>query len=77
MGDQSEPAAGMTKDEKRFRIAIETRAFEIDLFWKRSIFFWGFISVAFVGYATLRTASSDLAIVVGSSGWSVLRPGRC
>jgi len=71
----------MTADEKRLEIAIATREFEIDLFWKRSIFFWGFISVAFVGYAALRTANSDLAIVVAcfgmvcSSAWTLLNRG--
>jgi hypothetical protein len=71
----------MTADEKRLEIAIATRAFEIDLFWKRSIFFWGFISAAFVGYAALRSANSDLAIVVAcfgmvcSSAWTLLNRG--
>jgi hypothetical protein len=38
-------------DKRRFEVALKTRNFEIDLFWKRSFFFWRFISAAFVGYA--------------------------
>lgn len=40
------------KEEKKYDVALDTRKFEIDLFWKRSIFFWGFIAAAFVAYAT-------------------------
>jgi hypothetical protein len=75
------PLDGTTSDEKRLQIAIETRAFEIELFWKRSIFFWGFISVALVGYATLRSTSSDLALVIScfgmvcSAAWTLLNRG--
>lgn len=36
--------------EKAFKIALETRKFEIELFWKRALFFWGFISVSYVAY---------------------------
>jgi hypothetical protein len=53
-------------DEKRLDISIQIRNFEIDLFWKRALFFWGFIASAFVGYAALR--GSDLRIVVACFG---------
>ncbi|WP_444861012.1 RipA family octameric membrane protein [Vibrio splendidus] len=29
-----------------YKVAIATRNFEIDLYWKRSLFFWGFIATA-------------------------------
>jgi hypothetical protein len=64
---------------KRFEVALQTRNFEIDLFWKRSLFFWGFISAAFVGYAALR--QSELRIVfacfglVCSCAWSLVNRG--
>jgi hypothetical protein len=32
----------------RFDVAVQVRNFEIELFWKRSLFFWGFISAAFI-----------------------------
>jgi len=38
---------------RAFQYAAETRRFEIERFWQRSLFFWGFIAAAFVGYATL------------------------
>jgi len=72
----------MTEDEaqnKRFDLSVQTRNFEIDLFWKRSLFFWGFISAAFVGYAALR--QSDLRIVVACFGmicscaWTLVNRG--
>jgi len=42
-----------TKELKRFDASFATRQFEIDLFWKRSLFFWGFIAAAFVAVAEL------------------------
>jgi hypothetical protein len=39
--------------EKLLYLAVETRRFEIERFWQRSLFFWGFIAAAFVGYAAL------------------------
>ncbi|MGH9552856.1 MAG: hypothetical protein ACRD3W_25980 [Terriglobales bacterium] len=69
------------KAEKRFDVSVDTRNLEIDLFWKRSLFFWGFIASAFVGFATLRNSSQDLAIIIACFGtvcsvaWSLLNRG--
>jgi len=41
--------------EEAFKKAWEIRNFEIDKFWQRSAFFWGFIALIFTGYFTLRT----------------------
>jgi hypothetical protein len=41
------------QDEKNFKIlelVAETRKFEIGLFWNRSLFFWGFTTVAITAY---------------------------
>lgn len=54
--------------EKKLDLSIKTRAFEIDLFWKRSLFFWGFIASAFGGYAALRHINSDLAPIIACFG---------
>lgn len=39
-----------TRLYRAFQTALQTREFEINLFWKRALFFWGFISVGFVAY---------------------------
>lgn len=65
--------------EKRFDISVQTRNLEIGLFWSRSLFFWGFISAAFIGYAALR--QSELRILVACFGmvcscaWSLVNRG--
>jgi hypothetical protein len=55
--------------EKRLDIAIQTRGAQIELFWKPSIFLWGFIAAAFTGYAALRTWKFDLSVVVACLEW--------
>jgi hypothetical protein len=54
--------------DKRYDVSLQTRNFEIELFWKRSAFFWAFITAAFGGYAALRHFDSDLAIVIACFG---------
>jgi hypothetical protein len=69
------------KKVKAFDVAVDTRKLEIQLFWSRSIFFWGFIASAFVGYATLRQHDSDLSVVVACFGvvcsvaWTLVNRG--
>lgn len=69
----------MNEDEKRFDVSVKIRNFEINLFWKRSLFFWGFISAAFIGYAALR--QSELRILVACFGmvcsfaWTLVNRG--
>ena len=53
---------------KAYETAVETRQFEIELFWKRSLFFWGFIASSFVAYATLMPKSLSLSIVIACFG---------
>lgn len=65
------PMAGMTRDQRllAFEYATETRRFEIERFWQRSLFFWGFLAVAFVGYSQLDKAGDWQArILVGCFG---------
>jgi hypothetical protein len=67
------------QNKKHFDISLKIRNFEIDLFWKRSLFFWGFISAAFLAYAALR--QSELRIVVACFGmvcscaWTLVNRG--
>lgn len=56
------------KESKRFEIALQTRQFEIDLVWKRSLFFWGFIAAAFIAIGSLKTEQPGLSLLVASFG---------
>jgi hypothetical protein len=41
------------------KYASEIRKFEIERFWQRSLFFWGFISAAFIAYAALYSTKDE------------------
>ncbi len=64
-----------------FRIAFQARNLEIDLLWRRSIFFWGFIASAFAAYATSRSAHPLVALAVACFGmvcsfaWTLINRG--
>ncbi len=62
----------MTEEQKlikKYEVALATRNFEIELFWKRSLFFWGFISASFVGYASLIKDNESLAVLIACFGF--------
>jgi len=68
--------------EKRLEIAIDIRNFEIELFWKRSLFFWGFIGAAFVAFAALyNKGAPELSLLVAcfglvcSAAWTLVNRG--
>ena len=44
-------------DQKKLILeyAAEARRFEIERFWQRSLFFWGFIGAAFIAYGCSAT----------------------
>lgn len=74
----------MTEEEmkrKKYDVALATRNFEIELFWKRSLFFWGFIASALVGYANLVKDVPALSVLVACFGfvcsvaWSLVNRG--
>ena len=74
----------MTNDDmkcKKYEVALATRNFEIELFWKRSLFFWGFIASSFVGYATVVSQKPVLAVLIACFGfvcsvaWSLVNRG--
>ncbi len=56
------------KLEDKFKTSLEIRNFEIDLFWKRSLFFWGFIASAFVAFAKLHQDHSEYTILLANFG---------
>lgn len=54
---------------KTFDHASDVRKFEIDLFWKRSLFFWTFIGAALVAYAILmKEKEGELSSLWRASG---------
>lgn len=64
-------AAGTDGDhavQKAFDIAHDNRKLEIQLFWQRSLFFWGFVAAALVGYLTAIKDSSPVAVVFALFG---------
>lgn len=41
--------------KEAYKVALDTRKFEIDLYWKRATYFWAFITAIFVAYFTAIT----------------------
>ncbi|MGC2694963.1 MAG: hypothetical protein WA738_04150, partial [Candidatus Angelobacter sp.] len=58
-----------TTDTRRFEVALQTRQLEISLFWQRSLFFWGFISAAFVAIAALKNDQPTLSLLISGFGF--------
>jgi len=59
-----------TSGEQKGKIleyAVQVRSFEIERFWQRSLFFWGFIGAAFVAYSELF-GKSDLSFYIACFG---------
>ena len=49
-----------TRAGRALTLALDLRKFEIELYWKRATYFWGFIATAFAGYAiTYKTVSGQ------------------
>ena len=40
------------REKARYKASVKALEFELDQFWKRSLFFWGFIGAAFIAFAT-------------------------
>lgn len=55
--------------KKAFDVAHENRKLEIGLFWQRSLFFWGFVASALVGYATTYGKSTILSTFLALFGF--------
>jgi len=53
---------------KAFDVAHENRKLEITLFWQRSLFFWGFVATALVGYATSYGKNAELSFIFAIFG---------
>lgn len=70
MTDESLDISRSNPSQRRLmlRYATETRRFEIERFWQRSLFFWGFVGAAFVAYAALQKESQIGALIISCFG---------
>jgi hypothetical protein len=57
-----------TRDKEKYDACVRALQFELEQFWKRSLFFWGFIGAAFVAYATSESHPS-LQAAIASFGF--------
>lgn len=55
--------------KQQFKTAVEVRKLEIELFWKRSLFFWGFIAAAFTGLLALIDKHETISFLVSGFGF--------
>jgi hypothetical protein len=59
--------------EKALARALDTRKFEIELYWKRAAYFWTFIGAAFAGFVAVQASSAlnkqDLSVVLSCVGF--------
>ena len=46
------------KREKTLQYALDTRKFEIELYWKRATYFWAFIAATLAGYGAIQTSTA-------------------
>lgn len=73
------------KEREALRQALDTRKFEIDLYWRRAAYFWTFIAASFAGFFAVQASSSpnkqDLSVVLSclgivfSFGWFCVNRG--
>jgi trans-aconitate methyltransferase len=54
---------------KAFDIAHDNRKFEIEMLWKRSVFYWGFIAASFVGFVASEKAIGSASIIFAAFGF--------
>lgn len=64
LGDGMNP----TQDKEKYDACVKALQFELEQFWKRALFFWGFIGAAFVAYATSESHPS-LQAAIASFGF--------
>lgn len=58
--NQEEYDEAFSKHKKEaLHVALDTRKFEIELYWKRATYFWTFIAVTFAGYGLVQRGSGD------------------
>jgi hypothetical protein len=59
--------------EKALERALDTRKFEIELYWKRATYFWTFIGAVLAGFIAIQASSidnkNDLSVVLSCVGF--------
>lgn len=88
MGHEPATSAGHLREvenedklKRALEISLDNRKFEIELLWRRTLVFWGFVAALFVGVAAARERSLKLAIAMGALGvvfsiiWSLVNRG--
>lgn len=73
------------KVEKALDRALDIRKFEIELYWKRAMYFWAFIGATLAGYCAVQASSietkNDLSVILAclgivfSFGWFCVNKG--
>src|ERR1035437_2713319 len=73
------------KREYAYKLALEIRRFEIELYWKRTTYFWTLIAATFAGYFALASSGNSRAPgllflvscigLVLSTGWYLVNRG--
>ena len=73
------------KVEKALDHALDIRKFEIELYWKRAMYFWAFIGATLAGYGAVQASSietkNDLSVILAclgivfSFGWFCVNKG--
>jgi hypothetical protein len=69
-----------TKEDNKYEACVKALNFELEQFWKRSLFFWGFIGAAFVALAAAKTHPFLQAAIAsfgffGSFAWTLVNRG--
>jgi hypothetical protein len=67
-----DPEESKVKEDLAFQTALDTRKFEIELYWKRATYFWAFIATAFAGFFTVTGSNAEnkelISLCVNSMG---------
>lgn len=58
----------LVKKERAFEIAHQNRVLEVKLFWKRALFYWGFVSVTFLAYISTSNVSFKISMMAALFG---------
>jgi hypothetical protein len=78
--------ADAKRRKRAYKIALEIRQFEIELYWKRATYFWTLLAATFAGYFALASSDKDrvhpgylfLVSCIGlvlSTGWYLVNRG--